>query len=360
MDVGTVDLPPPGVGPLSRVAPKPIKFVLNWGRRYSLWVFNFGLACCAIEFIATSMSRHDFMRLGVIPFAPGPRQADLMVVSGTVSDKMAPAVRRLYEQMPEPKYVISFGACSNCGGPYWDSYCVTKGVDQIIPVDVYVPGCPPRPEALLHGIVHLQERIAAETLGDRYDGDPVTPPPPPRPLSPTVLRRPLQPPPDAAPPAPPPDAEEAGAVPPPQDEPARPAPEHDEVPLGPADVEAVQAADVRTQPVQAIDDEPPAATPTDETLPVAPVAADPPPPDGAAGRTPDGDETVPVLPVGDPVGDPDGDPDGDETLPVPAVDDAEPRFGLPGRRTKDRRDHDPTIIPGLSDGGHDDEIGRDR
>ncbi|RSN46594.1 hypothetical protein DMH08_35635 [Actinomadura sp. WAC 06369] len=186
---GAVDLPPPGVGPLSRVAPKPIKFVLNWGRRYSLWVFNFGLACCAIEFIATSMSRHDFMRLGVIPFAPGPRQADLMVVSGTVTDKMAPAVRRLYEQMPEPKYVISFGACSNCGGPYWDSYSVTKGVDQIIPVDVYVPGCPPRPEALLHGIVRLQERIAGETLRDRYDGDPVTPPPPPRPLSPTVLRR---------------------------------------------------------------------------------------------------------------------------------------------------------------------------
>ena len=145
-----------------------MRLILNWGRRYSLWVFNFGLACCAIEFIASSMCRHDFIRLGVIPFAPGPRQADLMVVSGTVTDKMAPAVKRLYEQMPEPKYVISFGACSNCGGPYWDSYCVTKGVDQIIPVDVYVPGCPPRPEALLHGILKLQEKIAAESLADRY------------------------------------------------------------------------------------------------------------------------------------------------------------------------------------------------
>ncbi|MCP9945018.1 NADH-quinone oxidoreductase subunit B [Streptomyces somaliensis] len=159
---------PQRLGVLSRLAPEPMKVVLNWGRRYSLWVFNFGLACCAIEFIAASMARHDFIRLGVIPFAPGPRQADLMIVSGTVTDKMAPAVRRLYEQMPEPKYVISFGACSNCGGPYWDSYSVTKGVDQIIPVDVYVPGCPPRPEALLQGILKLQEKIARESLRERY------------------------------------------------------------------------------------------------------------------------------------------------------------------------------------------------
>ncbi len=159
-----VDLPAPRVGPLAEAAPRPLRLVLNWGRRYSLWVFNFGLACCAIEFIAASMARHDFIRLGVIPFAPGPRQADLMVVSGTVTDKMAPAIKRLYEQMPEPKYVISFGACSNSGGPYWDSYCVTKGVDQLIPVDVYVPGCPPRPEGLLHGILRLQEKIAAESV----------------------------------------------------------------------------------------------------------------------------------------------------------------------------------------------------
>ncbi len=163
--------PPPGqVGAAQRLVPDPVRVVLNWGRRYSLWVFNFGLACCAIEFIAASMARHDFIRLGVIPFAPGPRQADLMVVSGTVTDKMAPAVRRLYEQMPEPKYVISFGACSNSGGPYWDSYSVTKGVDQVVPVDVYVPGCPPRPEALLQGILKLQEKIAGENLAERYAG----------------------------------------------------------------------------------------------------------------------------------------------------------------------------------------------
>jgi NADH-quinone oxidoreductase subunit B len=160
----------PSLGPLARLAPDPVKVVLNWGRRYSLWCFNFGLACCAIEFIAASMAKHDFIRMGVIPFAPGPRQADLMIVSGTVTDKMAPAVKRLYEQMPEPKYVISFGACSNSGGPYWDSYSVTKGVDQIIPVDVYVPGCPPRPEALLQGILKLQEKIARESLAQRYTG----------------------------------------------------------------------------------------------------------------------------------------------------------------------------------------------
>jgi NADH-quinone oxidoreductase subunit B len=152
--------------PIPRI--KPVRFLLNWGRRYSLWVFNFGLACCSIEFIAASTAKNDFIRLGVIPFAHGPRQADLLVVAGTLTDKMAPVIKRLYDQMPDPKYVISFGSCSNCGGPYWDSYSVTKGVDQIIPVDVYVPGCPPRPEALLNGIITLQEKIRDEDIQEKF------------------------------------------------------------------------------------------------------------------------------------------------------------------------------------------------
>jgi NADH-quinone oxidoreductase subunit B len=143
-------------------------------RRYDLSVFNVGLACCALEYIATALERHDLSRFGVIPFANGPRQADVLVVSGTVTDKMAPAIRRLYDEMPKPCYVMSFGACSNCGGPYWDSYCVTKGVDQLIPVDVYVPGCPPRPEALLAGLLELHELI-----GSRSDPGPRTPSAPP-------------------------------------------------------------------------------------------------------------------------------------------------------------------------------------
>jgi NADH-quinone oxidoreductase subunit B len=153
------------VGLVDKVdVPQPIKFVLNWGRKYSLWVMNFGLACCAIELIAASTSRHDFIRLGVIPVAHGPRQADLLVVAGTLTDKMAPALKRVFEQIPEPKYGISFGSCSNCGGPYWDSYSVTKGVDQIVPVDVFVPGCPPRPESLIYGIVQLQRKIDQQKL----------------------------------------------------------------------------------------------------------------------------------------------------------------------------------------------------
>ena len=128
---------------------------------------NFGLACCAIEFIAASTAKNDFIRLGVIPFAHGPRQADLLLVAGTLTDKMAPVIKRVYDQMPDPKYVISFGSCSNCGGPYWDSYSVTKGVDQIIPVDVYVPGLP----AAARGPAARHRGAAGEDRGRRHPGE---------------------------------------------------------------------------------------------------------------------------------------------------------------------------------------------
>ena len=136
----------------------------NWGRRSSVWPLMFGLACCAIEMIAAQASRYDLARFGMEVMRPTPRQADLMLVAGTVTKKMLPAIVRLYNQMPEPKYVLAMGACASSGGPFKEGYNVVAGIDKYLPVDIYVPGCPPTPQALMNGLIMLQKKIDKESI----------------------------------------------------------------------------------------------------------------------------------------------------------------------------------------------------
>ena len=143
-----------------------VDYVFNWARKSSLWPLTFGLACCAIEMIASSTARYDIARFGAEVFRPSPRQSDLMIVSGTVTLKMAPVVKRIYDQMPEPKWVISMGACSSVGGPF-NTYSVLQGVDKIVPVDVYVLGCPPRQENLFYALLKLQDKIDQTSLAKK-------------------------------------------------------------------------------------------------------------------------------------------------------------------------------------------------
>jgi NADH-quinone oxidoreductase subunit B len=148
----------------AQVAITSLDKIYNWGRSASVWPLMFGLACCAIEMICAAASRYDIARFGMEIMRPSPRQSDLMIVSGTVTKKMIPVIVRLYNQMPEPKYVLSMGACASGGGPFKEGYNVVSGVDKFIPVDVYVPGCPPTPQALLNGLMKVQEKIRGETI----------------------------------------------------------------------------------------------------------------------------------------------------------------------------------------------------
>lgn len=143
------------------VALGKLEEVVNWGRANSVWPLTFGLACCAIEQISAGMARFDIARFGSEVFRASPRQADLLIVSGRVSNKMAPVIKRIYDQMSYPKWVIAMGDCASCGGPF-NNYAIIQGVDKILPVDVYVPGCPPRPEALFYSIEKLREKVKAE------------------------------------------------------------------------------------------------------------------------------------------------------------------------------------------------------
>jgi len=152
--------------PEGAVLTTTLEKMVNWSRQYSPWPLLFGLACCAIEMMHAGVSRHDISRFGAEVFRASPRQADIMIVSGRISQKMAPVVKRLYEQMPEPKWVIAMGACASSGGMF-NNYAIVQGADKIVPVDVYVPGCPPRPEALIYAITKLQKKIEQEKFKDR-------------------------------------------------------------------------------------------------------------------------------------------------------------------------------------------------